>query len=291
MYTSNLYSRSLHGLWNSEKSLCDQSAENASISANQLFAPPLSTYTTNSPGPDPFLLDSNVSTRSILRDSEEVLSLQRKRAHQLEKIRKLGYSNIRPIGVGNTMEELDYAHSQLSLADDTANHITAENTEEGEMSTLPLAGSRGGIRDGTGTNTSALLQASEENEIDLDAQILDADALQNSEDDDDDDDNFGDSFDRVSEPEERDLRIRSQIHADDGFMAADVEYQDDYSLPRSATNTNVLMSSGVTGIFSARTSGTHASITSPTTATSLRTVGDHQFDNENEYSEHDMLVD
>ncbi|KAI3403787.2 hypothetical protein KGF56_003422 [Candida oxycetoniae] len=312
MYSADLYPRSLHGLWNeragSSSIFKPTSSTRNRADSNQLkrlYAPPLSAYTADFSGPDPLRLEYSLKSRSDgfnrIEDLGPLLCL---RNHQMEKVRTTGYSVLRPLGIGRTMEELQFANSQLSHIDDvSANNIAEENSNDGEMNTLPLN------LEAANTNSN--------HEIDLDAQILNADELnsENNDDDDDDDDEYdndndndnnndeeeeeeeeeedGDDFlDRDSEPEESNLRARKRsiVTDEEGFMASEVEYQDGYSL-LSDTNTNMVMSSGATtGLFSNQAGETRTSTTNPTTAASIRTE-EHEFFNENDYSEHDMLVD
>ncbi|KAI5951102.1 hypothetical protein KGF54_004176 [Candida jiufengensis] len=243
MYAStDLYPRGLHHLWTQ-----DQSPKEP-----KQFAPPLASYTAEFPGPDPLKLNRSNDLSILIKIKQE----------QLDKIRNTGYSTIRPIGIGKTMEEIDYMKQQTtsSIDDELNDHIieAAENTNEEELDTLPL-------------------------QQDLDAQILNADETINSEDFEDDEDSFSDGPGFLV-PGPPQLQQHQQLD-DEGFMAADVEYQDDHSL-NSETNTNILMNSGVTtGLITQRTSTTN-----PTTAPSLRTVEERYVD-ENEYSEQDMVVD
>ncbi|CAK9436260.1 uncharacterized protein LODBEIA_P08180 [Lodderomyces beijingensis] len=290
MNSHDLYPRSLHGLWMGDsgsssifKSISKQSDQ---IQSDRLYAPPLAAYTANSPGPDPiqmeFLLNAKSSFSSL--GLEKVGPYLVKKKLQSEAIRSTGYSTIRPIGIGKTMEELDYANPQYSRIDESGINLGAENTIEGESSTLPLVG----------------LGAINDRELDLDAEILDADGINSDNEDEGEEDIFEESIERDSEPEEADLRARVRpivVHDDDdddddeGFMADDVEYQDDHSL-ESETNASILMNSGaIPAITSAQIGGARSSFTNPTTAASGRTGDEQHYDNENEYSEHDMLVD
>ncbi|KAI5963608.1 uncharacterized protein KGF55_002488 [Candida pseudojiufengensis] len=212
------------------------------------IAPALSSFTADFPGPN----------LSEVNNSNDLSLLLKVKQQQLDNIRLTGYSIIRPIGITKTMAEIDYLKEQNSniVNDESYNNISeaAENSRIEEAETLPL-------------------------QQDLDAQILNADETLNSEDFEEDENSISD---------EPSFQARQNLHiqnVDEGFMAADVEYQDDHSL-NSETNTNILMNSGATtGLITQRTATTN-----PTTATSLRTVEERYVD-ENDYSEQDMLVD
>lgn len=208
---------------------------------------------------------------------DDLSMLIRMKEERLIEIRNTGYSTIRPIGIGKTMEEIDYAQRGYSGVEDSAinNNVAAENSNEDEMSTMPL-------------------NMGEQEEVDLDAEILDADALQSDDDDEDEDedDEFQNSDDHdVSHHPHHLRRNQGYIMDDEGFMAAEVEYQDDHSL-NSESNAHILMSSAVTAsVLPTRTTGNRTSTTNPTTAPSFQTIEEQHYDNENEYSEQDMLVD
>ncbi|KAI5967685.1 hypothetical protein CANMA_002865 [Candida margitis] len=279
MFSSDLSPRGIHHLWstNNNSSLLNSSHQHSTNNSetkyhHKLFAPPLSSYTAESPGPDALQLEYlQISHPDKPQPSVDDLALlMRMKEQRLMKIRNTGYSTIRPIAIGKTMEELDYAQRGYSVAEDSAvnNNVAAENTNEEEMSTLPLINA-------------------EQEEVDLDAEIFNADESQSE--DEDDDINLVDSDD--PDLSHHMQRTQGYIMDDEGFMAAEVEYQDDHSL-NSETNTHILMSSAVTAsILPTRTTGNRTATTNPTSAPSLQTLEEQQFDNENEYSEQDMLVD
>ncbi|CCG20605.1 hypothetical protein CORT_0A02140 [Candida orthopsilosis Co 90-125] len=284
MFSSDLSPRGIHHLWSNDNnhSLFNSSQHSTNNSEtkhyNKLFAPPLSSYTAAFPGPDPLQLEYLQILRSDKPQPsfDDLSLLMQMKEQRLMKIRNTGYSTIRPIGIGKTMEELDYAQRGYSMVEDSAmnNNVAAENSNEEEMSTLPL-------------------NLAEQEEVDLDAEILDADELQ-SDDDDDDDDNDDDLNLQHSDDHDGSHHLRRNqgyIMDDEGFMAAEVEYQDDHSL-NSETNTHMLISSAVTAsVLPTHTTGNRTSTTNPTTAPSFQTLEEQHFDNENEYSEQDMLVD
>ena len=289
MFSPDLSPRGIHHLWSSNNNqlLLNSSQQRTANNSeakhyNKLFAPPLSSYTAAFPGPDPSQMEYLQITRSDKPHPtvDDLALLMRMKEQRLMKIRNTGYSTIRPIGIGKTMEELDYAQRGYSAVEDSTinNNVAAENSNEEEMSTMPL-------------------NIGEEEEVDLDAEILDADELRSDEEDDDDDDDIDDDDydDGVNIPQSHDhhhfRRNQGYIMDDEGFMAAEVEYQDDHSL-NSETNTHMLISSAVTAtVLPTRTTGNRTSTTNPTTAPSFQTLEEQHFDNENDYSEQDMLVD
>ncbi|KAI5948840.1 hypothetical protein KGF57_005238 [Candida theae] len=291
MFLSDLSPHGIHHLWSDESISTPISSSRYTTTANnnsetkkqynKLFAPPLSSYTAAFPGPDPFQLEQLQILRSDKPQPsiDDLTLLIRVKEERLMRIRNTGYSTIRPIGIGRTMEEIDYAQRGYTAIEDSAinNNVAAENSNEEEMSTMPL-------------------NVGEQEEVDLDAEILDADALQSDEEeeeeeeeeDDDDDEEDGDQ----SIPAQHYIpRDQGYVLDDDGFMAAEVEYQDDHSL-NSESSTHILMSSAITAsVLPTRATGNQTSATNPTTAPSFQTIEEQHFDDENEYSEQDMVVD
>lgn len=310
MYSSNLFTNDLFKLWNNdeEEDLTWDSVRHG-IRGNQtaiqnpsnsstnnpteqlldehkkylrlLFAPPLLAYSAEYPGANSSHLDYNIQTATSIpsikgpngvplstTSSSTIAStsVSRRMAYmkmntpltqlkidQLELIRNTGYSTIRPIGIDMTMEEADmeearrFAASQAEQQYDDPSYI---HTTENEQ----------------------VMSNDSREEVDLDAEVVNADEEEeNFEDFEDDDSEYladelririagAESFededeDSRIEPEEAGLRVRSRfgsanslrlsqmrpilervlqapVHSnlvDEGFMADDVEYQNDHS--------------------------------------------------------------
>ena len=256
MYTpgfSNLYS-----LWNGEDHgnswdnvrIRRQAPSSTNSSENDehkkyirlLFAPPLLAYSPDYPGANTSHFEYTIKTTTAMAaDGAGAATGSRARllAHmhinspsaqhkldQLELIRSAGFSTLRPIGIERTMEEISAERAkrlaaQDGLYDDVSYNHTAEN--------VPTDVSHG--------------------DVDLDANVVNADDDESLGDDYGDDDNRVSGMANSSNvslgsdgrfPELRAIGMHVaeasplvQAHAnnlvDEGFMADDVEYQDDHS--------------------------------------------------------------
>ncbi|RCK62435.1 hypothetical protein Cantr_09115 [Candida viswanathii] len=285
MYTPNLFPNDLYNLW-SDNDKPPESAKLAKEHRNNLYAPPLSAYSTDFPGASLYHLEYTINSTSKNTQLFANTPLTQSRRAQLAKIRNTGYTTIRPIGIIQTLEEIELEKNYYSLEEHSLNaNAGGEATAAIENSSDPAVGVNGST-----ISIPQHGQAPEDqhSEVDLDAQILNADDMYSASDDDNDD-----SF---NEPEEDSLRGRVGATMDDeGFMAAtEIEYQDDHSL-NSETHNGMLMGSGTSGAsastqFNSSTNTGRTITTNATTATSGSLLPiDEQ--NENDYSEQDMIVD
>ncbi|CAI5756023.1 unnamed protein product [Candida verbasci] len=256
MYSPDLSSKNLYNLWHNHNPKELDNVDKKHL--KNLFAPPLSSYSSNYPGVDILHLDyNNNSTQNsqIFTTSPLVQS----NFIQLEQIKNYGYSTIRPIGIGKTMEEIDYLNQQ-NIDDQTQlsqiTHIAAENSTEGIINNV------------NGTTISIDNQLPQE---DLDAQVLNADENSNSNSEDDESNSNTDHNYRIQE---------------DDFMAADVEYQDDHSL-NSETAANI-MNSGSTAILNNTGRSTNPTTASVTGRSSINVAVEQ---NENEYLQEEMIIE
>ncbi|KAK6458926.1 Apc15p protein-domain-containing protein [Scheffersomyces xylosifermentans] len=283
-----------------------------------LFAPPLSAYTAEYPGASSLQLDYIIQSTSSMTGftpstGASILTttpLAQSKVEQLERIRNTGYTTIRPIGIDRTMEEIDYddaGHFNVSEQqyDDPSYVNTAENTHTG-----------------TGVNGSSNLSLSQQMEViggeeSREAEVVFDGEVSLSEDDgleEEDDDPLFES----TEPEEESLRRHSRFRLpseepgyrdsleDEGFMADEVEYQDDHSL-NADTNQYMFINSGAssTTVTSANLNSGRTVITNPTSfssplqtsvnqsanAFSLNRIDEIQDENEQDHSDLDMVVD
>ena len=242
MYTPNLFSNDLYKLWNDNGSAQETNSRIDKDHRNKLYAPPLSAYSTDFPGASLFHLQYTINSTSKNSKLFENSPLTQSKRTQLAKIRNTGYTTIRPIGIIHTLEEIELEKNYYSLEEHSLNAngggdagAAIENSNEASV----------GIN---GSTISIQPQDDQQSEIDLDAQILNADDMYSASDDDEDDvivvndDDDDENEDLLNEPEEDILRGRIGATMDEeGFMAAtEIEYQDDHSL-NSETNNGMLM--------------------------------------------------
>ena len=353
MYSPDIFPKHLYSLWNDKpnktpiKSLEQETTksnhqqnnttnglltrsleaehQNQRKQLRTLFSPPLSAYSADYPGASLSQLEYTIqtlatSTSHNLFQSRLLISatpLAQSKIDQLERIRNTGYNSIRPIGIGRTLEELDFENANTAGAGhfgEVSQEITfsnlaaaaaAENTNE-QLSALWTSGiNTSGTREEGGAAGP---------EIDLDAQVFNADEFS---DDGVNDEAFTDDSDEVLDAQENGLRRREgdtdlesyRTNIDDeDFMAAEVEYQDDHSINSEInTGTYMLMNSGTnttSTAFNSNTTTGRTANTSPTTASGIlpgaassynmsriHEQGEIQDENEPEYSELDMIVD
>lgn len=264
-----------------------------------LFAPPLLAYSAEYPGASLSQLEYTISTQSGSKNDLPLLTpLIQRKLDRLRQIRSIGYTNIVPVGIGKTMEQIDYEESRqfnLSEQQDESCIPAAENGDAPDSSI-----------NGAANNSSNNHRVEEPIEVDLDANILNADDQTN------DDDDFGEvDFGEVQEEQEEiDLDDHS-LNEDEGFMAEEVEYQDDHSIVTDNVVPNLVINSGTTAttintnMNSGRSIGTNATSINSTSpiglmnhnSSNLYSTG-HGFandndenNNENDQSDLDMVID
>ncbi|ODV79902.1 uncharacterized protein CANTADRAFT_48735 [Suhomyces tanzawaensis NRRL Y-17324] len=265
-----------------------------------LFAPPLLAYSADIPGASLSQLEYTIQNSASLpglRPSVSISALEvtttpltQLKMHQLEQIQNTGYSTIRPIGIHRTMEEIEFDEARRfntsdQQIDDQSYIHTAENTNT-EGQGAGVNGSNVSMRDVQGE------------EVDLDAEVRNMDDEQNE-------DSFADDSRLDSYEDEADLRIQNQERAnlvEEGFMADEVEYQDDHSL--AVDNIQMLMNSGTvrSSLMSTLDSGASlaTNVTSLTGESGVVGGGDANFssarecvgqENDEDQSDLDMVIE
>ncbi|CUM53750.1 uncharacterized protein AC631_00277 [Debaryomyces fabryi] len=259
-----------------------------------LFAPPLLAYSAEYPGASLSQLEYTISNRSGNKQDLPLLTpLIQRKLDRLQQIRNIGYTSIIPAGVGKTMEQIDFEEAR--------HHNMSEQQEE---SFIPTA-ENGDVPDSSinGIHNQSINEE-EEPEIDLDANIPNADDVTNDDDDFDDDD-FGEV---QEEQDEIDLDDHG-LDEDEGFMAEEVEYQDDHSIvtdhiPNMMINTGTTATTVNTNLNSGRsiaTNPTSINSTSPISianpnSSNLYSTGqgyrnENDENNQNDQSDLDMIID
>lgn len=296
MYAPNLFSHDLFALWSqTEKNDQQQQAKPAIPgvlgSANSgdveslgkqlrlLFAPPLLAYSADYPGASLAQLEYTIQSTAANASHKYTTSpLIQLKIDQLEQIRNTGYTSIRPIGIEKTLQEVDYEESRQNNAsyhqfEDHSYLDTAENTNTEDQSAI-----------------------AEGPEIDLDAQVVNADESQQLDDFEEDDAGEGEVLFEEEDSEmlesvEHDvndllhrrpllltLRLPPQQPEDvfrdsmddEGFMADEVEYQNDHSLNADSNATqHMLINSASTTSATNLNSGVSVATTNVTTLPSL----------------------
>lgn len=258
-----------------------------------LFAPPLLAYSAEYPGASLSQLEYTIINQTGNKDELPLLTpLIQRKLDRLQQIRNIGYTNIVPIGVGKTMEKIDM---------EEARHFNMSDQQE--ESFIPTAENGDGPDSSINGAVNHNVNEDDNEEIDLDANIPNADVT--NEDDDFEEDDFGEI---QEEQEEIDLDYHS-LNEDEGFMAEDVEYQDDHSIVTEHAP-NMMISSGTTAttintnMGSGRSIGTNPtsisstspiSIVNPATS-NLYSMGEgyrneNNENNQNDHSGLDMVID
>ncbi|CUM49116.1 unnamed protein product [Debaryomyces tyrocola] len=259
-----------------------------------LFAPPLLAYSAEYPGASLSQLEYTISNQSGNKQDLPLLTpLIQRKLDRLQQIRNIGYTSIIPAGVGKTMEQIDFEearHFNMSEQQDESYIPTAENGDVPDSSINGVP------------NQS--INEEEEPEVDLDANIPNADDVTN-DDDDFEDDEFGEV---QEEQDEIDLDDHS-LNEDEGFMAEEVEYQDDHSIvtdhiPNMLINTGTTATTANTNLNSGRSIATNPtsinstspiSIVNPNSSTLYSTGQGYRDEsdenNQNDQSDLDMIID
>ncbi|CCE80245.1 Piso0_003348 [Millerozyma farinosa CBS 7064] len=225
----------------------------------QLFAPPLQAYSAEYPGASVSELEYTIVNQTESRSDTPLFTpmIQRKLT-RLQQIRDHGYSTIIPIGVNKTMEQIDI---------DVARQMQISEHDEVDEHTVENAGQVNSV-DGGYNSTANGTQDNSEVIVDLDADVPNAD-------EEDEDDELDDSEETQAGHDEADIDD-NVINEDEGFMAEEVEYQDDHSILTDSRSPALLVNSGTTGttdtIHSNINSG-RSVITNPTSVTTNSSMG------------------
>lgn len=228
-----------------------------------LFAPPLVAYSAEYPGASVSQLEYTIKTQSSgLLNAPLLTPLTQRKLERTRKIRTMGYNTLIPIGIEKTMEQIDYEESRryaLSEQEDQSYIPTAENS-----ATDNQAGSVNGNERDTSMNANGTQNEARE-EVDLDGQIMNSDEYQQYSDNFDDDEDDEDDEETIANTRYEVLSDEYQsggfgnniLNDDDGFMADEVEYQDDHSISNDAglgQVSNILMNSAATTTTATTTS-------------------------------------
>lgn len=210
----------LNGSPNNDNHDDEQEGEEQNIIMRNLFAPPLLAFSAEFPGASTLQLEYTISQSQVRSGMPLVTPLTQKRMEAFQKIRSIGYRRFAPLGINKTMEQIDIESSkQHTSAEIEVYEAGAENTS-GERVT-----NRNEERSGNWGAQSAINESYEANEVDLDAEIPDADESEQS------DMNYDEEDSRIHF---RSLDMDDDIlNEDEGFMADEVEYQDDHSVETS----------------------------------------------------------
>lgn len=158
-----------------------------------LYQPPLNAYSPEYPG------SSNLKFNYLIHKSNNVISpVTQIKLNKLNSIKYYGYKSLTPIGLNKTMEQIEYESANLSTLDQTASQ-TIENESNDQQLPVPR----------------------EEPEVDLDQSMPNMDDANEEEtpgDEFDDGDDLAGNYDG------------NDLDDDAGFMAEDVEYQNDHSI-------------------------------------------------------------
>lgn len=273
MYTPNLFPNDIFSLWGKEGSNNhsklyeldrkngggheEEHLEDQRKHLRSLFAPPLVAYSAEYPGASVSQLEYTIKTQTTgVLNAPLLTPLAQRKLERARRIRNSGYTTIVPIGVEKTMEQIDYDESRryaLNEQEDQSYPPTAENST---------------ANDSMNPNIS---ETAPQEEVNLDDEIINSDEYHQMSDD------FGDNeddseaiantrYEAASDDETLAGFGDDVLNADDGFMADDVEYQDDHSLIHDAGPT-ILLNSGSTTTTTTMSSATVNSARSIQTAT------------------------
>lgn len=276
MYTPRLFSDNIFKLWNSTDedaengrnrngngmnihngpSMQEQN-ENDRKSVRLLFAPPLLAYSAEMPGASLLQLEYTIRTRCGNQEEMPFLTpnVQRK-LDKMRQIRYTGYRKFLPIGLNQTMEEMAIKRELGAKDTEESYSHTAENVDRVPNSSVDGIG---GIQQEETSNGG--VEGEGVAEVDLDDDIPDVDEQDSLEDEDD--------YGRAGEePREENIGYveinEDEFNEDEGFMAADVEYQNDHGISNEYNSPNVLINSGSTTTTMSNFNSGRSSVTNPT---------------------------
>ncbi|CAH2353740.1 hypothetical protein CLIB1423_12S01882 [[Candida] railenensis] len=331
MYSPNLFSGDFNHLWlqndthnasnarfrsqpNSSPLIEDQRGHHQHL--RHLFAPPLSAYSVENPGPNVTQLDYIIRTKSLngnaIPSNNLLTPLVVKKLNKLQSISKVGYHSIAPVGINKTMGELEFeerrraayyeqqqqqqnSHSQSQ----SQSHINQDTLGQDD-SNIPTVGN---------TSNSILEQPED---IDLDADVPDIDfhsREEGEEDGEEEDGEEGEGEQRESgqgagamtgpnqagadidnEGVINENEIYDDVDEDEGFMAEEVEYQDDHSISTADMSRGRITSVSTNTILNAIRGNDRVGSGSAVSAMEENAENDRENENETEYN-HSNLDD
>ncbi|CUM64092.1 uncharacterized protein PRCAT00001682001 [Priceomyces carsonii] len=283
MYAPKLFVDDLFMLWNNdgESNLLSPMSNNRKDHQNeyvedqkrhtkQLYAPPLIAYLADRSGASISQLDYTIQT-GVKSNVSLLTPLIKEKLDQLHMTRNFGYSTIRPVGIGKTMEQLQIEQNKRINSKKQSEELSFAATVENTSGIAPDSS----LNEETNniSRIETIIMPNRSNDVDLDAQIPDADGIDSEVRDDDD-------FDLDLEEGSIGIDFENGIDEDEGFMAEEVEYQDDHSLNTEMNySANVLINSGSTGVTIPVTSNSLGARSTVTNATSANTRGSTEFPN------------
>lgn len=277
MFSPSLFSGDFHDLWLQNQSSSGGLSLKGFVEMNgtqdeqkrdqlrHLFAPPLLAYSVECPGPNISQLDYIMKTRSLNGGSLNASNQNfltpsvLKKLNKLNSIRNIGYTTISPVGIDKTMVELAYEESKQLHFSDQMDDEEGEDGEE-DPSFIPTV---------ENTNNSILEQPEE---VDLDAYIPDADEFE-----------LGGTEDVIEE--------ESLVDEDEGFMAEEVEYQEDHSISADITRHMAPLSGSGSILTAIQREGNTSEIGDENAENDNENDGESDNENNNEYDELDMIIE
>ncbi|KAK6200231.1 uncharacterized protein RJT21DRAFT_41956 [Scheffersomyces amazonensis] len=202
-----------------------------------LFAPPLQAYSAEVPGANAAELEFTIQSTNLLPGYRNVRKfvtttpLIQSKIDQLTRIRMTGYLSIRPIGINKTLEQIDYENARSYAYDEDG---------EGDDHDHGHNHSYGNAAAENSHNHVDIQEQLVHDQEDLDANIVDGDADADDdyeveeEEEEGEGQGQGDAEEQVDDTNRRYFSHRLESVSmpldDEGFMADEVEYQDDHSL-------------------------------------------------------------
>ncbi|RLV84978.1 hypothetical protein JA9_000250 [Meyerozyma sp. JA9] len=241
MYSPSVVTTDLYSLWRTpDAGVGDRNGtagdeEHRSGHNNRsLYAPPLSAYSAEYPGASLYQLEYTISTQEGTRGANLPPQTHRK-LERIQRIRNTGYTSLIPIGMKKTMRQLDAerAHN-AGIDEDDEPEIThmAENVP-GERVGRPNGAAEGGDSEVNNTDSNIVSNSNSNmmsrsndmgSSIDLDAAVPNMDELNSSN------GTFVTEDDEIDNDEEPIApHLGDLLNEDEGFMADEVEYQEDHS--------------------------------------------------------------
>lgn len=177
------------------------------------FAPPLSAYLTEECGASAVYTEYNTAQQlAMVLATNDVPLLTPgllRRLQALRDIRSTGYTTLMPIGVGKTMAQID---AEAHIEEEESHCVQENSVHHTAAETLNVLANTSNFG-GTGNSGSSRAERGTEHVLNMSRDL----------DDDVEDADNSDSYDE-------DLSDHMGSVADDGFMAQEVEYQNDHSL-------------------------------------------------------------
>lgn len=241
MYSPSVLSTDLYSLWRTpENGLYKNGDEEHKSGHNHrsLYAPPLLAYSAEYPGASLYQLEYTISTQEGTRGANLPPQTHRK-LERIQRIRNTGYTSLIPIGLKKTMRQIDAerAHNVGGDEDDEPEITHMAENVPGEHLRRPNGAVEGGelANEDMMNNTDSQINSNSNSNmmsrsndmgssIDLDAGVPNMDELNSSN------GTFVTEDDEIDNEEEPIApHLGDLLNEDEGFMADEVEYQEDHS--------------------------------------------------------------